>query len=370
MRFSGCPEVRKVNSLRLIAWSVRSGLSRRSTAAVGVLLSSTFLAVICVLVARVASEQAAVLEQGADRVNRQIVLRPEGGRLIPPETVDIFAAFGSIEWVVGFGRAVDLRSEQTGRDVVARPIYWATDKRYDPRCLLRIPLGVASTASLNALGHASPVGSLVNDDGVELSLVERVQPSPPGLELGTTVELICGDTMDGLAVVVISVQDLGSLGPHTELAREIAAASEDTNIATVESSEAVLEFFRESVGEIERSYTALITGATMTMTVVSLIWNTTQTASRRQDFGRRRALGSTRLVLQVSAIIESVTLASIAVLLGSVMVLGLQVVLSPWDSLSFWLPAIALLYVSTFLGTVVPVAAAALRSPVNVLRST
>ena len=287
-----------------------------------VVAGSTF--VILVTAGRSAAAQDAVLGRIDAQGTRTITVRAKGVQAgLSTQTVDQLSRLGSVEAVVGFGPVTDATAAAVpeGPRVGVRLAYGVLDGQplLQPELDAGAKVVWTSPASASALGLPEGRGALRILDGPEL-LVGRSLEVPAFLTEFEPLTVLPADrasrrTPAGLSTIVVlarSPQDVDSL---TSAVRGLLVDL-PPDAASVETSSAMAQLRAAVSGELTRQSRGIVLGllAAAAAATVLNVWGVV--LLRRKDFGRRRALGATRLTIVLLIVTQVVVVSAIGALAG------------------------------------------------------
>lgn len=309
--------------------------------------------------------QRAVLRR-VDEIGTRIVTVVAGGQEqgIPSGAVERIARLPGVEWVVGLGPVFDVRNRQpTGEPTPVRA-YRAVGAPVAFSSLTEATGAYLSETSARRAGLGGAYSML--DPGA-LAVVGWFQAAEPLRALEAFI-LVPGEREIELERVIVAASDVGGVEPIANALPAMIGESAAQG-ASVQRSGALLEA-RESVrAEINRQDRALVVALLLGAMVMAAAVVFAGTVAARRDFGRRRALGATRLQLTLLVLLGTLWPASIGAALG--VLAGWGYLGSRLGVLPDWRYPVAIGTV-TIMGLVAasifPAAVAATRDPLRVLR--
>ena len=355
--------------------ALRVARPQPATTVVTVLIAGLVAGVILATTGQTVQQEQQVLARIDDAGTRSIVIADTEGRAgITPEAVDRIASLDGIEWVVGFGPAMDGRNshlDQAGSAAAFRRLYGSL-----PSVVAADPWDRRSGTALvgpvaqRTLGLPLPVGSLTASDSSQLTIVGAFRASEPLTFLNRSV-IVAADTADfeapvrsihiltrrpedvsaisDAAVVVLGAQDLASVGVQTS-----------ETLADIRSA------VKGELGSFGRRLVTIVLLVGLGLVALNLYGAVT---ARRRDFGRRRALGASRPAIIGLIVAQTLFVALLGAALGASA--GTALVWNWTGAAPDW-PFTASIIILTVLASAAasfPVAAvAAYRDPLTVLR--
>lgn len=357
----------------LVAEALRIALAQPVATGVTAIIVAASCGVIVSTTGQTVAIERDVLSRIDDAGTRTIVVEDtQGNAGIPPTAVARVDALSGVEWAIGFGIAADVRPAglEGGLAVPIRSHFGdlpptVTTSRWDgaPGTAL------AGPEAIDALGFATAAGSVqpVERQTLRMAVVGWLRAEPPLDFLNRA--LLTGGADDEIVVRIIVLAASADAVPG--LAQGIGAvldATDPTGVAihTSEDLVAVRAAVRGELGSWGRSLVALVLGAGLVLTAVSVFGAVT---SRRRDFGRRRALGASRLDIVTLVTVQAVATALIGATAGTT-VGGIVIyqTLGIVPRLDFGFAVAVLAILATAIAALPPALVAAYRDPVRVLR--
>lgn len=355
-------------ALREAAGSVRAHVI---TTVLLVLITGAMTATIFLTVGRTAATEQQVLasiDDAGPRLIEVIVEEPSPG--VPPALTALMADLPEVEWVLGLGPVRDVRAGETGR----RPHVGARDIVTDLPPLAIIEEGrppqageaLVSSRTQEQLRLVRPSGPIL-DAGRTRAVVGRFSSSGVLGELERLVIVQPGGEPTPATLLYVLAEDTRYVEGIAAQLRVLSGV--DPELLSIRTSEDLVELQSVLSGQVGALSRQLALGAVAVGLVLELLTVTMALSTRRRDFGRRRALGSTR-----SGLIALVTLeVALPVVAGAVLgtVAGAGAV--AWWNGSLpgvaFLAAVPLLVVTIGTLTAIPPALlSAYRDPVSILR--
>ncbi|MEX0796025.1 MAG: FtsX-like permease family protein [Acidimicrobiia bacterium] len=352
-----------------IAWSAPV-----ASVMVGLIVASVCAVILATTGQTVRAEQdvlARIDEAGTRSVT---AVDDQGTASIPVSAVERVAELSGVEWVVGFGFAIDGRNSQLGRGgtPVATRVVWGVIP--DVVAVNGRPPqpgeALVGPAAQISLGLASPVGGIDLDDQ-QAAVVGGFEASDPLGFLNTTI-LLASDPAQADAATLRSIHVLAD-SPDTvaTLTPAIAAAlgAQDPTGVRFETSETLAQLRAAVAGELGRFGRNLILATLAASLVLTALVVYGSVTLRRQDFGRRRALGAGRTTITGLVAVQYSVVGLLGAVLGSIA--GSVTVYRLTDGfpdLRFTVAIAVLAVLATIGASIPPAVIAAFRDPVRVLR--
>jgi putative ABC transport system permease protein len=309
--------------------------------------------------------QAAILRR-VDEVGARTmtVVSSAGEPVIPAAAVERIARLDGVAWVVGLGPVFDVR--------IRRPVGGPTPVR--AYRAVRAPVTFSSASAGGAFVSATSArrvglaGAYSVLDPGGLRVVGWFRAEEPLSSLEAFILVPSDDEALRLERVIVAVSDVGWV---EAVAANLASmiGSEAARSTSIERSAALVAARAAVRDEVtQRDRILVLTLLAVAMAVVSVVVFAGTVAARR-DFGRRRALGATRLQLTVLVMLGTLWPALIGSLTGTG--LGWLYLGSRLGYLPDWQFPLAVGILAMFavvIASALPAAVAATRDPLRVLR--
>lgn len=340
-----------------------------------VLVLATVCFSILVTTGQSAASEARVVDQIDSAGTRLIALSDDGGKAgILPVAPQTLASISDVTWVAGLGEAVD----------VTNPL--VPDVRIASRAIVgalppdltivqgRPPLPGEAIAGIDAAralhladgaGLVAPIGALSDQIGV----VGVFQATGPLAHLNNTV-LVATDpaTIESLRYLYVMASDVSTVD-RLESVLTTSTPAANPAALTVEAPSgaiALRDVIAGRLGAASRQLMAVVMGVGAVIIAVTML---SATASRRRDFGRRRALGATRSTLVAGLLLQTSIGAMLGIVLGTGLGLAtLQVTTASLPTLQFTTGVAGLALLLTLLAATPVATHAAHRDPLRILR--
>ena len=288
-----------------------------------VVAGSTFI--ILVTAGRSATAQEAVLGRIDAQGTRTVVVQAKGVQAgITTQTVDQLARLASVEAVVGFGPVTDATAAATpqGTKVGVRMGYGVLDgQRLLQTGQNETKVMWTSPASAHALGLPTGRGTLRILDGPEL-LVAKSMHVPAYLETFEPLAVVPAErdlsrAPAPLATIVVLARSPQDVDALTSAVRALLV-DVPADGASVETSTAMAQLRDAIGGELTKQSRGIVLGLLGAATAATFLNVWGMVLMRRKDFGRRRALGATRLTIVVLIVTQVLLVALLGALVGAV----------------------------------------------------
>lgn len=327
---------------------------------------------------RTAASEAAVLAAIDAQGTRTVVVQAKGEQPgIDEQLIATLSRVDDVEAVTGFGPVEDVTAaaNPAGPRLGVRTAYGSIGglDLTQPAPGPAGPLAWASRASTDLVGLPPAAGSLREIDGREL-LIARGLAVPPylaGLEPLTVVPATApapDDPPRPVSTVYVLARTPAVVDVVTDVVRRLLREVPDDG-ATVETSATLADLRAAIGGELTQRSRGLILGVLAAATIASALTVLGYTLMRRKDFGRRRALGATRLTIILLIALQVLLTAALAAALGATAGLAwLARQNQPLPPPTFTLAVAIAVTALTTLAAILPATLAASRDPVRELR--
>lgn len=361
----------KMRDVLAEAWAmVRS--QKVSTALTAVVVASMCLAVL-LTAGRTNASQQQVLDTIDSQASRTVTAWIEPGAGITMDIIDSLGHIQELEWVATFGAVEDVHNPATQSDVAPARSIIVMDLTEDADRSAGLGIGGshATPQAAEALGLIDGTGYVIGN--TVQATVTRTQPLPDFLTFLDPIVLTPVPETHVLetepAALIVGVPR----SPHQVNAiatafREILEPAEDGTVS-IETSSQVNTLRSLVETQLGGVYQSLILGlfAILMLLVGALMYGLVMI--RRRDFGRRRALGSTRSLIITLVLTGTAITAMIAAFLASGIAVAIMVATgNPLPAPEFITATGALAVLAALLGSVIPALIASRRDPLTELR--
>jgi len=351
---------------------VVSSLSRLAVTLTCVLMVAGMCVAVLMTTGRTIGAEQAVLNSIDDAGSRAILVRAQPGAGLTTEVLTRLSSVKDLEWVGAFGSAEDFdnRAIPGGPVVPVRSVY--THDLDGIGLSARANGAPGAYASPEALQLAQAQGSLVflrDVGGVQIPVVGAFHV-PEYLSFLEPAVLVPGEIEPpagiGLLVVVVSRPEL--IEPVTALVRGMLG-NVDPEQVTVETSPEFAQLrgiVKSQLGGVGRSLVFILLGVTAFLAAAVQYGSV---LIKRRDYGRRRALGATRMLVGAIVIgqagLQSAAGATIGCALSFVVINAIG---DPQPPFSFYTGMGILAVATGVVAAILPAAAASHRDPLKELR--
>ncbi len=297
----------------------------------------------------------------------------DGSARIPPDAVAQIAALSKVEWVFGVGFARDGSNAAIGAGglpAAVRTMWGDLPDVIDVNGRLPHP-GEALTGTIAAetLGLALPVGGIDTGD-TQISVVGGFVAHDPldGLNTSLLAAPENHSNTETLRTVYVLAQVPDDVAALADAVAAVLGA-DDPFAVSLTTSETLADVRAAVAGELGRFSRSLIAAVLAAgLILIALIVYTSVTA-RRQDFGRRRALGARRGTITGLVVTQTLIVTTIGIAIGAAAGTALTFRWTTEPPDHTFVAAIAVLtLLAAGIAATPPAVIAAWRDPVHVLR--
>ncbi|MEN8040687.1 MAG: FtsX-like permease family protein [Actinomycetota bacterium] len=302
-----------------------------------------------------------------------VVSDVDGSGHIPNDAVDRIAALSRVDWAFGVGYAVDARNSAIGNGATpaaVRTMWGGLPDVIDTNGRTPQPgEAIAGIVAADTLGLAVPVGGIDTRD-IQLAVVGGFTASDPLQGLNTS--LLAEPGPEAADALVRSVYVLAETPDDVALIADAVPTvlgAEDPFAIALETSETLADVRAAVAGELGRFSRSLIAAVLAAGLILTTLIVYASVTARRQDFGRRRALGATRGVIVGLVVTQTTLLTTIGIAIGTAVGTALTIRWTTQLPDTEFLTAIAsLTLLASIIAATPPAVLAAWRDPVHVLR--
>jgi len=305
---------------------------------------------------------------------RAIVVRSDSTAGVDTDVLDRLKEVEGIQWVACFGPAVDATNTALGdaTKVPARFAYGGDLAELAIPVTTIVPglTAYASPSALEQLGMRDGVGAITTSEGLDVTVAGELSV-PDWLRFLEPVVLIPQPheaPPRQVAVLVVIAERPDLVSPVSRAVQSVLAVDDPAKV-TITTSEALAQLralVEGQLGSFGRGLALLIlavSGALVAAILTGLV------ALRRRDFGRRRTLGATRGLIFMLLVTQTLALAVIGVVAGSVLASSILIATGdPLPGAAFTTAVGILAIVVSLVAASIPAALAARRDPLQELR--
>lgn len=339
-------------------------------------VTAVIVAAVCGVIVSTTGQTVAaerdVLGRIDDAGTRTIVVEDtNGAAAFDGSVVARVAALDGVEWAVGFGPAADVRPAgvEGAAAVAIRPYFGRLPDLVETSRWDQTPgtalVGVDAIALLGFETAAGPVDR--TGDGGPVGVVGWLRADPP-LDFLNRALLTVPDP-DQPVIRVVALATAAQRVPAVAAAIAAVADPADPTSMSIQTSDTLVQVRAAVQGELGaygRNLITLVLAAGLVLTALNVYGAVT---TRRRDFGRRRALGASRL--DIIALVTTQTIATALLGAGAGAAIGTLIVdrtLGTTPQPAFVVAIAALATLATALAALLPATIAAYRDPVRILR--
>lgn len=322
---------------------------------------------------RTVGTEQAVLGSIDSAGSRAIVVTASESSGLTSDVLGRLANVAGIQWAGAFGPAVDARNTRIpdGKKVAVRLAYGSQMGVLGVPDRVAIPSRIAwaTRDSLIQLGMPQAAGSITTQAGDDYAVAGQLE-LPDWLTLLQPALIVPqpGGVEGEIAILVVIAERPDLVAPVAAVVQSVLGADDPSKV-TVTTSESIAQLralIQGQLGDFGRGLVLLVLG--ISGALVALIM-TGLVVLRRRDFGRRRALGATRGLIIGIVLTQTLCLASVGALLGTV---GASIALlisgDPLPGLSFTVGVCVLAVAVSGVAALVPAVFASRRDPIRELR--
>ncbi|MGB8361202.1 MAG: FtsX-like permease family protein [Acidimicrobiia bacterium] len=354
--------------MKPLAEAYRSALAQPVGSAVVGLIVAGVCAVILSTTGQTVKAEHDVLARIDDAGTRSIVITDtDGTGHVGSAAVDRIATLQGVEWVLGLGAAVDVRTvgNPGGDPAAMRILYGSIPPLLDTSARPEPGQAIVGDRAQQTLGMLTPYGGVVADTDYPVVGGFTAQDPLGFLNTGLLLEPSGQGQVRSIHILVDSPE---LVAPVTIASLSLLAA-EDRTAISVETSQQLADIRAAVQGELGTYGRQIITATLIAGLVLTGLAVYGSVSSRRKDFGRRRALGATRPYIVGLVSLQTAIAAAAGSVLGVVatgVVLTSQLETPP--DVQFAVAIGFLAIISGLVAAVPPAIVAAYRDPIKVLR--
>lgn len=354
--------------MKLLVEATRSAAAQPvATTVVTLIIAGVCAAILATTGQTVRAEQDILARIDAAGTRSVVITDVNGTAAISSAAVERIGRLEGVEWVIGLGPATDVRSvgNQDGSPAALRVIYGGIPPQLQLTQVPKPGEAVVGPRAQRTLGLLLPYGGVVGAS--DYAVVGGFQAEPP-LDFLDRSLVVRSDLPGQVRSIHILVTDPSLVTAVTTAALTLVAPEDPTSIGieTSETLAAVRAAVRGELGSFSRNLITLVLGVGLVLTALSVYGAVT---SRRRDFGRRRALGASRLFILGLVTAQTLFAAILGVLIGTgviTVVLGATTGVLPDAEFTTAIGVLAIL--SALIAALPPALLAAYRDPIRVLR--
>jgi len=358
----------------LIREARASATSQPVPSIITILMIAGMMIAVMLTTGRSVGAEQRVLGSIDDAGTRTIQVRAEVSAGLTADVLDRIAEIDGIEWAAGFSSATDATNTAIpdGTRVPVRLAFGAHLERLGIPEQSPVPGGVAyaSEVAFAQFGLPDVAGSITTSTGSTYGMAGTLQ-TPDFLKGFEPVTLVpqpdaTGSETVNVLVVIADRPDL--VAPVSDAVLSVLAVDDPTKV-TIHTSEALAQLraiVQTQLGTFARGLVLIILAITGILVGIILYGLVTL---RRKDFGRRRALGATRLLIVGLLLTQTAMLALTGLIVG--IAVSFAVLLAngdPSPGLEFTAATSILAIGTALIAALIPALIAARREPIRELR--
>jgi len=362
----------RIRLRELVIEAVASAAAQRVASIATIVVVAGMCLAVILTTGRAVGAQQAVLGTLDSAGTRSIVVRaaPEAG--LDSSVVERVSTLDGADWVGAFGPGVDVHNValEGGAPVALRRL-WSSDL-----AVVGVPGGAesddvawGSRAALEALGMAEGSGGAADGSGGSVA-VRGADSTLGGLEMLEPLLFVPADASDSgtVSYLVVVAERPELVAPLSDILMTLLDVA-DPSLIEVQTSEELARLR----GLVEGQLGAF--GRTLTLSIFALMGVLVAAVLaglvllRRKDFGRRRALGATRMLIVALLLSQTAILAALGAAIGiTAALIVLAVGADPLPGVGYVAGLATLSIATATLAALTPAVIAARRDPLTELR--
>jgi len=359
-------------SAQLFGEAIRAAISQPVASLITALIVASVCGVIVSTTGQTVAIERDVLSRIDDAGTRTIVVEDVDGRAdFDDGVVDRINALSDVDWAIGFGIARDVRPK--GLDgasaVPMRPLFGAVPGAIETsRWNLASWTALIGVDAIGLLGLETAAGPVEHaEDGDEIGVVGWLDADPPLDFLNRSLVTVPIEKDEVIRIVgLVSAADRVS-GVRSAIESVLDPA--DPTSITIQTSDSLVEVRAAVQGELGTFGRNIVIGALAAGLVLTALNVFGATTARRRDFGRRRALGASRLDIAALVTTQTAATATIGAAVGTVVgTVIVELLIGSIPEADFTVAVAVLAVLASSFAALPPALIAAFRDPVRVLR--
>jgi putative ABC transport system permease protein len=360
---------------RIFREAIATAVAQPIASGLAIIVVAVMVSTVLLTAGRTVGAEDQVLTSIDSAGTRSIVVRVEAGSGLDTTVLDRLANIVGAEWVGAFGPPRDVTNHalSDGAKVPAR-VGWSLDfRRLGVGDFAAFPFATAwaSPSALTQLGLGDPVGSVSTGTGNEYALMGRIDV-PDYLAFLEPLVVLPSEAQPtapqpvSVLVVIAARPDL--VRPLADAVQSLLAIDDPAkvSVATSEDLATLRALVEGQLGAFGRNLVLVVlalTGVLVGSIVHGLV------VLRRRDFGRRRALGASQLLVAGLVLSQVAVLGAVGATLGvTCAALILTITHDPLPSIDYFVAVSLLSCAVSVVAAVPPAIVAARRDPARELR--
>lgn len=351
-----------ISLLREVGSSARS---KPAQSALSILLAAAVCGIVILTAGRTIGARQAALNQIDSLATRTIVFKiaPDAG--VRPDVLRRIDQLDQVGSSLALSGPLDVRNAALAdsNPVPARYLW--------PPAVVNVKGAYARAETLHTLQMSGPTGSIALDSGQQFQ-VSSVSHLPALLARFEPLVLLptsgLPNPTSAVTVIIVVARDAAVVPDLAQATLSLIGVSDPAKVQVSTSTDLALlrDSLSDELGSFGRALVLVLFAVTAALTTCVLFAVVTM---QRKDFGRRRALGATRLYVVSLVCGQSVLTSSIGVAISvSACLIYLAVTRVPLPPTTFVIAVAFLSVVAGLVGAFVPAVYAAHRDPVKELR--
>lgn len=366
----GARSVRR--AAELFGEAIRAAISQPVASLITALIVASVCGVIVSTTGQTVAIERDVLSRIDDAGTRTIVVEDVDGQAdLGDGVVDRINALPDVDWAIGLGIASDVRPKglEGASAVPIRPLFGALPgsvkmSRWNPVPRTAL-VGVDAIGLLGLETAAGPVE--LAGDGFEIGVVGWLDADPPLDFLNRSLVTVPREKDEVIRIIGL-VSSAERVSEVRDAIESLLDPADPTSI-TIQTSDSLVQVRAAVQGELGTFGRNIVFGALTAGLVLTALNVLGATTARRRDFGRRRALGASRLDIAALVTTQTAATATMGAAVGAVV--GTVIVESLIGSMpqaDFTVAVAVLAVITSSFAALPPALIAAFRDPVRVLR--
>lgn len=358
--------------LALVREGLASARSQPVVSIVTMVMVGGMIATVLLTTGRTVGAERDVLDSIDSAGTRTIVVRAEAGSGLTSDVIERLVPIDGIQWVGAFGPAADVTNSllPDGSKVPIRLAWGSLSALGLPRAPPSNGMGAwASDIALRRLGMVDGVGAVSSIRGTSYTVMGRMAVPDYLAFLEPAVIVPQDPEHDGeVGVLVVIAQRPDLVAPLARTVQSLLAVDDPTSVTVTTSEElaTLRALIQGQLGAFGRGLVLVVFGIAALLVCVLLFG---LVLMRRKDFGRRRALGASQLLIVQLLLLQTTVLSAAGVAVGTLTALaGLAISGDPLPDAGFVVACGVLAMGVCLAAGVLPALAAARRDPLVELR--
>jgi len=361
--------------LAVVEEALRIAWAQPVASAVTIIMVAGMCATVLLTTGRTVGAEQDVMSSIDSAGTRSIIFRADGDSGLNTNVLNRIAHLDGIEWAAAFGPAVDVQNVALpgATKVPLRSIWASSFEGLGVPETIAIPgrTAWASPTALRKLGMRDGFGGAISTTGTDFAIADKLAV-PEYLQFLEPLVIAPQESStsapEPVSVLVVIAARPDLVTPVARATQSLLAVDDSTKvkISTSEDLATLRGLVEGKLSSYGRNLVIVIFALTAAL-VAAILYGLV--IMRRKDFGRRRALGASQVLIVGLLLTQTGALSLLGGVLGSTAAaFGLAATGDPLPAFSFFV-AIVLLAISVGVtAALVPALAAARRDPLRELR--